>query len=380
MINFNSCIDKSKIGVIESKFIHLTTSRSRRNPGKYPNERILKVDELSAVLQHHPEELNFAVELSIHRRASAFDHTLSVSDNHLCVLYEGVNTPVSKLLSQFETRDQRIFHKISGEEYSYTYDKGLSRIEKNQNPVDWQDQIPLFKKKQRKSFNYKLQVMTVTEKGKHAWIRLKTPDGNVYSIGLFRNPESKWNSCKPYESHRGYIRGGGDLEEFLGKEKEWKKTSIVITEEQFTSLTNKIIKDQRQGVEYNLFDHNCASYVQSLLKEIGISYNTSMSWPVSLMPKPIKKMLIKHSTALKVVEVVLYPIRLLQNLFLSCLGIWRKKNISKERPIGFTHFSDFFTKGQVDHPEQLRLVQEILEEEQSNNKEEFLGKYIVDLL
>ncbi|ORX44826.1 hypothetical protein BCR36DRAFT_414798 [Piromyces finnis] len=109
--------------------------------------------------------------------------------------------------------------------------------------------------------------------GDHAWIRLKTPDGNVYSVGLYREEKRhiydqfvfpmRMKSCK-YMSP--------DVSEF------WKgyysTISVEITKEQFEKIKAKIEEYQRLAEyhPYQLLNANCASWASDIASIVDIHF------------------------------------------------------------------------------------------------------------
>lgn len=346
-------------------WISLKTSQSRRNPAKHGDQRMLSEKDVLDVFVCNPQEFEFVKKLHLHRKASAFNHFFEVQDHHLCILFEGKITPISELKHSFKLVNDRIRCVDEDVEYTYTYDKGLSKIAEGQHPVEWRGEIPLFKHKDRKTADYRLEVMTTIGAENHGWIRLKDPSGNVYSMGEFWHPDYQLENILRCTSLPGYVKGAGDLQEFLGKEADWKRTKISLTEEQFNAIKELVIQIQEKGPVYNLINSNCVSFVGKVLKKLGVNYQFSES-PlfVFLLPNSVRKFLIKHENVRKITKVVTYPLALLQNLLLSVFGMRKRNSVDKDDESGFSMPVDIFSwnKGALDHPQQLRLVQELLEE------------------
>ncbi|CCB91942.1 putative uncharacterized protein [Waddlia chondrophila 2032/99] len=347
-------------------WINLKTSRSRRSPDKYNNEWMISEKDLLDVFMHHPEELEFVKALSLHRKASTFNHQFEVKDHHLMILVDGEKKPVNNLINHFKQVNGRIVSTEDGHEYTYTYDLGFSKIGDGQHPIKWRDEIPLFKRKERKIKDYRLEIMSVTGQENHGWLRLKDPEGNVYSVGTFWDPDYRLRSIQRFDSLPGYVRGAGDLQEFLGQEEHWKRTKIRLDKEKFEALKQKIIEQQKKGVNYNLINSNCVSFVGKMLREVGMKYQIAQR-PlfVYCAPRALRKFFIRHQAAMAIAEIVTYPLALLQNALLSLLGMWNKRDLDGTEEVGFSKAYDFFSwkKGIVDHPEQLRLLQEVIEED-----------------
>lgn len=347
-------------------WIELQTSRSRRNADKYADECMFEEKDLLDVFVHHPEELEFLKDLSLHRKASAFDHLFEVEDHHLMILVDGEMSSVEELVNRFKLVNGRILSFDDQVEYTYTYDKGFSKIEEGQHPVNWRDEIPLFKKKDRQTKDYRLEIMSVTGKENHGWLRLKDPEGNVYSLGTFWDPDYRLHNIQVFDSLPGYVRGAGDLQEFLGQEKHWKRTKIQLDKEKFDALKKKIVNEQKKGINYNLINSNCVSFAEKIIREIGIKHQIAQR-PlfVYCAPQSLRKFFMRHSITMAVAEVVTYPLSLLQNALLSLLGMWGKRDLEGQDSVGFSKTYDFFNwrKGIVHHPRQLKLLQEVLEED-----------------
>lgn len=348
----------------------LQTSRSRRNLKKYGDERVFDEKELLQAFIHNPEELEFLKMMHLHRKISAFDHKIKVGKfYHINILVDGEFVPICRIMDQFRFINDKIICIANEQEYDYTYNLGLTSIKEGQHPVHWQEDIPVFKVKDRQTKDYRIEIMTVTENENHSWIRLKDPMGNVYSVGAFWDPDYQLAPIQRLNTMPGYIRGGGDLQEFLGQEKHWKRTKIILNSKEFRSLKNYIIKSKRQGMRYNLVNSNCTSFVARVLQKLGVKYNISDSPVVAmLMPKPIRRYLMINPELRNVVETLTYPVRLIQNIGMSLLGMFKEKDVEHIiQEAGFSKPYDIFTweNGVVDTPSQMKILQELLEEEYS---------------
>jgi len=138
--------------------------------------------------------------------------------------------------------------------------------------------------------------------GDHSWVRLKTPEGAMYSAGLYR-PEkhSCSDSCnRPFRTKEGYLMSP-DVSDF------WPCNVFTIeaeiTEEQFLAMKKKIEDDKKKGhLTFQIYGDNCTVYSASIGKIGGIEFDTScfplLLWmpkiiffqkPFSLLPQPIQK-------------------------------------------------------------------------------------------
>jgi len=110
--------------------------------------------------------------------------------------------------------------------------------------------------------------------GDHAWLRLRTPKGKVYSVGLYR-PEKRrgflQNFKAPFSAKRGYLMQP-DVSEFYPFPIHSLK--IGITKEQFDRIVKALEEDKAKEEEliFSLFGKNCAQYVQKKLELAGACF------------------------------------------------------------------------------------------------------------
>lgn len=347
-----------------NEWLQFKTSRGRI---KKNDESVFKnrEDALQAFICH-PEEYDFVQKLYLHRKLSAFNHQFDITDGHIFVMLDGKMTPVSELMKAFNYVNDRIINLKDQREFIYTYDKGLCAIDNSNDPYDWKDTIPVFKHKQRKSQDYRMEVLTtIGKKQNHGWIRLKDPTGNVYSLGRLWDRDYQLEEFKRLKTIPGYIRAG-DIQEYIGEEENWKRTKFVLSQTDFAKLKNKAIEIQKKEKSYNLINQNCLSFVEDMFKEIGIDHKVGTSTlNLLLTPAFLRKFLIRHKTIDKICRVAVYPFILLKNAFFSVLGIFERRDTRRYEQGGFTEALDFFKteKSLIDHHTSLRLIQEIMEED-----------------
>lgn len=347
------------------KWVHLTTSKSRI---KGTDERMLSEAEAIQVFMQNPEEYDFVKNLYLHRKASAFSHKFSVEDGHLCVRYNGVQTPVPNLLGKFRYLNDRIISTENNHEYTYTFDNGLSPIEEGENPIAWEEEIPILKKKaSRKHSNYCLEVISAIGKHSHSWIRLKDPEGNVHSLGRVWDPDYQLENIQMMTTIPGVVKAGDD-HEFLGMENDWKTTKIVLDESDYQKIKKKIIQINKEDKTYNLANNNCITFVKDVLDEIGMHYRTDAS-AVTIygpIPKVVKKFFVRHETIRKIADVIGYPFTLIEKALLVILGMFKNRDVSPEQvKSGYKSFWTVLNSNTplIDYYTQLRLVQEVIEED-----------------
>jgi hypothetical protein len=124
--------------------------------------------------------------------------------------------------------------------------------------------------------------------GDHSWFRLKTPEGAVYSVGLYRPQKRNWRDSLylPLRTKKGYLMQP-DITEFWPC--EIQTVEMAITEKQFFAIKKKIEKDKKENkLIFRLFGGNCTMYTASIAKKIlGIELETSSSIPKAWLPKKV---------------------------------------------------------------------------------------------
>lgn len=117
--------------------------------------------------------------------------------------------------------------------------------------------------------------------GDHTWLRLRTPEGDVYSVGLYRPGKPSGLMAKldaPMSVKRGYLMQP-DVSEF------WPTPihtiPIAITKEQFETIKKTIEEDKKQGAQqtFQLGENNCTLYTKKMGRLANIELPTSkLAW------------------------------------------------------------------------------------------------------
>lgn len=126
-----------------------------------------------------------------------------------------------------------------------------------------------------------------TINGNHSWIRLKTPEGDVYSIGLYR-PEKRSlleNYRNPLRIKPGYLMSP-DVSEFWG----FPIVSIeqAITKEDFIKMKEALENDKRNGdLNFQLINNNCVLYCKKIASIADIDLPTAETAAQFFVPPPL---------------------------------------------------------------------------------------------
>ena len=274
------------------------------------------------LLSQHLDFATFSQKNAIHRYLLVYNHELKYDENKIWILYEGVYTDW-KSISGFivglngEIKGQYSRHgiiRVKLHEWNvlnpfiYTLPVGIDK-----DPENISTGLPVLMKHDWGN-RYILDICAwiianPRLTGDHLWHRLKTPNGEVYSIGQYRP--------RKLRSHEQFLFPmkiktcqffAPDLCEFWSG--PYTKLSIEISENQFFKMKGKMENDQnRQEHVYQLFDENCVDYTMSICNLAGIDFPTKLH---------ISDILIK-SHALKNTKNYLWNSNLLPDFFKS---IW----------------------------------------------------------
>ena len=346
------------------------TSRGRK---KGVNEYMMTPFVAAKTFFSNPLAVDFIKDLHIHRHMSSYDEKIVFNtDGLFTVKVNGKDLPISSVLKDYTFFLNRIIEIKTGRECFYCQGGGLQYG----SPDSWEKGVvPVFKTKDRKTKDYRLEICTVVSPETHAWIRLKSPDGKVYSVGKF------WDKDVDLPGFTELVKTVPamlriDYHEFKGEEAQIKRTKVPLTEEKFNeALAHMVTLQKKYKADdggFNLASSNCSGFVKEIAKiadlKIETKYNVLEYIAGSLftIPSPIRKFLYKHNKTRKAFNVILYPVSLLRNTLLFCLGGSRHigaDGLSKDNV--FTKFSDIFypSAGMVEHPMQIRTWQEVRQEE-----------------
>jgi hypothetical protein len=141
---------------------------------------------------------------------------------------------------------------------------------------DWKS-LRLFRKDNPEKWNhqYGIEICTCCDSlprtvGDHSWLRLYTPEGEIYSVGLYRpyktEASAKYND--PLRVQQGLLMSP-DVSEFWDIDIQGLFTAI--TKEQFESLRKHIESDKSQdNILFQLFDYNCVAWINKILKPLNM--------------------------------------------------------------------------------------------------------------
>lgn len=157
--------------------------------------------------------------------------------------------------------------------------------------------------------------------GVHSWIRLKTPTGDIYSVGLYRPDKIDANYNMPLRVKPAYLMQP-DVSEFW--DFEITKVDFAISEEAFYKIKQTIENDKRNEEEliFQVFDSNCLLYNKKLGKIGGVDLPTLDNVLCFITPTNIAQSVAKFMDKLPsfVQKVCLYVTAFFVNCAQALLG------------------------------------------------------------
>ena len=120
----------------------------------------------------------------------------------------------------------------------------------------------------------------IVKRGNHTWIRLKTPTGDIYSVGLY-----SWTNHmdKPLKTKPGSLMSP-DVSEFWDFPIE--TVDFRISKETFLKIKETVETDKKkESLVFQLFNNNCLLYCKNLAKFGGIDIPTLENILFFITPK-----------------------------------------------------------------------------------------------
>ncbi|MEI8364920.1 MAG: hypothetical protein WCF65_00745 [Parachlamydiaceae bacterium] len=259
---------------------------------KTPEMESLKKQIMATKLGIHPEILDrnpglqqFVEKSHIERYLLHYGHPLTVnaSTGEVSFLKDKQMTPWSQISAEMKT--WKPFTQPQRQHWIYGQD-GVQ----HENMYEWTELKP-FKKEDPAAWNHKyvFEVCACynpesTLTGNHSWIRLKTPSGDVYSIGLYHRSKANFSLINktPLRTNSGYLMQP-DVSEFWN----FKITTVAvaITEEIFLKMKHLIEEDKKQDLVFNTLNNNCLLYCKKVGALANIDLPTQDSLASLVMPE-----------------------------------------------------------------------------------------------
>ncbi len=354
--------------------------RGRGRQPKHPefhDERVLDPTEGARAFARHPTEVDFVRHHHLEKQVGTRrGHELKVDPEtkHLKILYDGQYRPVAEIESTHISERERLYVQgAQGRQRVFYKDRvGLTVCDgsstEKEDPEYFSQTIPLFERKElRKHQDHRLEIWTVIksegeQQAKHSWIGLKTPNGEVRRLGFFwrEGDEPPWLGL--LRASPGDFHADGDRYNHMrGYEPYMKRTSFVITEDQYQRAYDFALQWQRQEPrEFNLINYNCTDFTNGVLQAaLGIQAPVQCSLVQIYLGVDLKNnFFVRYVPPIRLMVFALcFVVSILRNLLMLTIGatFW-----GPEHTRVFHSFFDIFNPyaGLASHPFKMREWQE----------------------
>jgi hypothetical protein len=248
-----------------------------------------KLGVKAEVFDSNPGFQKFAARVHLDRYLMEYQHRLAVEEgsNQVSILASGhyvTWNEASKMMAAFPLRTHTPnlpwIYGPNGLQNEDMYEWTELKPFKKGNPAEWGH---------RYIFEFCACCSSSPQKsGDHSWIRLKTPDGDIYSVGLYRPGKENWhgNFHFPFRVKEGYLMQP-DVSEF------WPcdiyAVPVEITQGQFLEMKRTIEHDKQNDTQtFQLFQSNCVLYTKKIARIAHIDLPTSKSAFRMLTPKSLE--------------------------------------------------------------------------------------------
>jgi len=315
------------------------TVKTCRNVVKFAQGAKIKTPEIEALnkqvtaakigirhsaFDHNPGFQQFVEKTYLERYLLEYDHMVSVDakTQKVSLLKDGKLQPWTEIQREMKT------WKESTATPHWTWIYGPEGIQ-NKDFHDWSELKPHTKDNPAKwhhQYVFEFCVCYNPESllnGNHSWLRLKTPTGDIYSVGLYRpgKPNGVIGNVKtPMRIKPGYLMHP-DVSEF------WPfkiySIDVAITEKDFLKMKQTIEEDNRnQDSVFQLFNNNCMLYCKKIAAIANIDIPTAesvleLTTPQKLQNRVKQFFSILPSFVKKICNVV---VSFFINILLVCLG------------------------------------------------------------
>lgn len=230
----------------------------------------------SQVFDANPGFQSYAYDSYLERYLMGYGHALKIDQQSkkLEIMIDGTYKPWHEAYAKFQalpaskgTPKQSWLYGPKGVQKEDMYNWKELKPYMQGNPAEWGNQY---------IFEFCACCSTSPRfTGDHSWIRLKTPSGDIYSVGLYRPGKSDWthNYRHPFRVKEGYLMQP-DVSEF------WPcdifTIPVAITEAQFLKMKSVIETDKQNNDQvFQLFQNNCMLYCHKIAALGGIKLPTT---------------------------------------------------------------------------------------------------------
>lgn len=218
-----------------------------------------------SVLDRNPGFQAFADKYVLERYLMQYDDVLIVNpaSQEISIKKNDLPTPWSEISKEIQSWPKQIPQPYQPWVYG---SKGIQ----NKNMYDWTELTP-YKKEDPAQWNHQYVFEfcvchnpETVKNGSHSWIRLKTPTGDIYSVGLYRPGKADWTDTykAPMRIKPAQLMQP-DVSEF------WPfkiyTIDVAITEDNFLKMKQAIEQDKKnEDLLFQLFNNNCLLYCKKI--------------------------------------------------------------------------------------------------------------------
>lgn len=235
------------------------------------------------ILEKNADFREFAKSPPLERYLAGHKHTLKVSETGtILILYQNEYREWGQVRESFENMMIPEIHTAPVVEIHY--DKtGVTK----RNIYDWNTFEP-FRIEKNHSWGaiYLAEICVCTGEeavrysGDHTWLRLKTPEGEIYSVGLNLPRKIEQNTEEPpFRERQGYLQSPDISEDW---DCQTYTLPLIINKEQF-NLIKKSIEDDKAcensgGIRLmHVLDNNCTDYTLEKVNLAGFKFTANRS-------------------------------------------------------------------------------------------------------
>jgi hypothetical protein len=289
----------------------------------------------------------FAKQTRIWQYLSIFDHSLKEGEGgSLEVMHEGTLKPWSEVKDIALEKGIKVAHMPDIYNPALKYrQSGIA----NDTYYNWTELKP-FKKEENHAWGnrYIVELCALAGSGfrlfgDHSWIRLKTPEGDIYSFGIYRED----NFIASGLSVKQADIQSPDVSEFWPE--KIHTIAFEIKQEQFQAIKAKVEQDKKTGVIFHVVEKNCSTYAVEILESAGIKLIEKGSVAGSFLPRTLYQKVYGFFDRIKgfpkkitlvTLHIIQYPLAILFNLAFLFLGGRKVSDKAKgARPL-FEKFTD----------------------------------------
>ncbi|SCA62470.1 hypothetical protein SCG7086_AA_00530 [Chlamydiales bacterium SCGC AG-110-P3] len=236
-------------------------------------------------LMGHDGFQSFARTNYLHRYLLHHNHTLQIDSNtrDILILFKGTFQPWSEVRNRISLNSKGVLNGqysqtglIDNDRFTWKEFKPFKR----ENPALWNNHY-IFE-----YCNWTHKTLQITDN--HSWVRLRSANGDVYSVGEWpRDKGQRWSWIKfPLRLKKARLMSP-DVSEF------WRGVKVAtlafaITKNQFEEIKAQVEADKAAPRTFHMFRRNCTTYANKLAAIGGLRVQTTVDLSKILTPSSLR--------------------------------------------------------------------------------------------